>query len=281
MASQSEHSDAYQSYVSQLEKRVVEQEQLISLLNEKLAALSPTTDARPGPSTAGREIHVRQKRDDRSSISFVGSRKSDAVQSVVTTKYTQYFVSRVDPDVSAMVLAQDLLSSTDGLASVKCSKMKTKHSSYSSFHVVVPSEFSHLVESDSAWPEGSLVKIFGGRLLKNYVLESFDSDKPLNAPSGSGKAKVKVVPKKQAAAKQSNASVGAAKELQQSGSNVSSPLNNSSGGRPRNSKASSQCAAGSSSAEVGGKPATRRAVAESSNQASPKNLRAPKTTKTT
>lgn len=196
LASQTEHSDAYASYVSQLEKRVVEQEQLIQLLNEKLASRT-ATDVVPGPSysdVTGTK-HDRQKQDDRSSITFVGSRKSTLVTSVVPSNYIQYFVSLVNPEVSAKVLAEDLQSGADGLTSVKCNKMKTKHPSYASFHVTIPCEQSHLVESDGAWPEGSFVKNFSGRLLPGYIMETFDSNNPQSTSNSGGKVQTKRVSK--------------------------------------------------------------------------------------
>lgn len=189
------------TYVIQLEKRLHEQEQLIALLNEKLAAVTASSDgsgAGSGPgisasawSSGSGARHRSQRNSTDRGVSFVGSRKTDNVQAVAPSKYTQYFVSRVSPDVSAEVLAKDLLSSVGDVTSVRCSKMKTRHTSYASFHVVIPADQCHLVDSGGAWPEGSFVKIFSGRLLPNFVLESFDSDAPLTAPPGKGKGKPK------------------------------------------------------------------------------------------
>ncbi|KAI5727805.1 hypothetical protein M8J77_007187 [Diaphorina citri] len=193
MTSVAEQSDSYRSYVLQLEKRVLEQEQLISLLNEKLAALTRSKEASSGASSSLADVvggkHVKRKQGERSSVSFMGSRESAAVPSVVPTKYTQYFASRIDPNVSAEAFARDLMSGAEGLTSVKCSKMKTKHSSYASFHIVIPADQCPLVETDAAWPQGSFIKIFEGRLLPNFIMESYDSNasqKPTGA-SGGGK----------------------------------------------------------------------------------------------
>lgn len=190
-------------YVSQLEKRILEQEQLIALLNEKLAAFTSSSSGSKVGAEAGMSgsdgRHGSRKPNDYG-VSFVGSRKSDNVQAVVNTKYSAYFVSRVGPDVSAEVLARDLLSSVSEMTSVKCTKMKTRHTSYASFHIVVPADQCHLVESDGAWPEGSFVKMFSGRLLPAYVLETYDSNAPVKVP-----VKSKPAPKKlgQSSAKQS------------------------------------------------------------------------------
>ncbi|CAA2962605.1 Hypothetical predicted protein, partial [Olea europaea subsp. europaea] len=74
------------------------------------------------------------------------------------TKYTAYFISRVHPDVSAEALSRDLLSGVGEMTSVRCTKMKTRHGSHASFHIVMPADQCHLMESADAWPEGSLVK---------------------------------------------------------------------------------------------------------------------------
>lgn len=185
-------SEEFMKYVRQLEKRVQEQEQLITLLNEKLAALSSGPNARD----AEKEGAKPMKPESRDSSSFVGSRKSTQVPSVVPTRYNQYFVSRVNPEVTAETLAQDLLSTVTGLTSVKCSKMKTRYSSYASFNVVIPVDLGHLVESGSAWPEGALVKTFTGRLLPAYVLEFYNSEAPSQSLSdaAAGKASKKSKP---------------------------------------------------------------------------------------
>lgn len=159
------------TYVHQLEKRLKEQEQLIALLNEKVARLLADADSK-GDTVQGNLSRKPETRE----LSFVGSRES-TVTSTPCAQYSQYFVSRVDPSVTAEVMAEDLLNNVHSLQSVKCSKMKTKYESNASFHVTVPSEQSKLVESTEAWPAGSFVKMFSGRLLPNYVLEVFDSNR--------------------------------------------------------------------------------------------------------
>ncbi|KAI5754557.1 hypothetical protein M8J77_009532 [Diaphorina citri] len=64
---------------------------------------------------------------------------------------------------------------------VVCSKMKTRHTSYSSFHLSIPEDQKDLINCNDAWPEGVLVKPFTGKLLKNYILMillSYDSLDP-------------------------------------------------------------------------------------------------------
>lgn len=179
---QSTSSVHMDKYVLQLEKRILEQEQLIALLNEKLAAVTSSSKAGAEAGTSGTGGRFVSRKPDDRGVSFVGSRKSDNVHVVANTKYTSYFVSRVHPDVTAEVLAKDLLANVEEMSSVRCTKMKTRHTSYASFQVVIPADQGHLVESDGAWPEGSFVKLFSGRLLPAYVKECFDSNSPPKVP---------------------------------------------------------------------------------------------------
>ncbi|KAI5718120.1 hypothetical protein M8J77_016511 [Diaphorina citri] len=165
MTSVAEQSDSYRSYVLQLEKRVLEQDQLISLLNEKLAALTRSKEA--------------------------SSRASSSLADVVGGKHVKRKqVASIPMCLLRPAFARDLMSGAEGLTSVKCSKMKTKHSSYASFHIVIPADQWPLVETDAARPQGSFIKIFEGRLLPNFIMESsYDSNasqKPTGA-SGGGK----------------------------------------------------------------------------------------------
>lgn len=172
-----------EKYVAQLEKRVLEQEQLITLLNEKISSMSSSEGSGSGGASfasvaaTSRSSNSRAVRrsEERTSISFIGSRKSENVQSVPALKYAQYFVSRVDPATTAEVLTRDLLSNVEGLSTVKCSKIKSRHSG---FHLTIPAEQSHLVETADVWPEGSFMKVFSGRLLASYVTECFDTNPP-------------------------------------------------------------------------------------------------------
>ncbi|KAI5712264.1 hypothetical protein M8J75_007016 [Diaphorina citri] len=84
-------------YIDQLEKRVLEQEQLIALLNEKILSLKSTPQVNQPNAADVRSptsCNVPPRDQNMDQMSFVGTRKSD-VPSVTTTKYNQYFVSRV------------------------------------------------------------------------------------------------------------------------------------------------------------------------------------------
>lgn len=170
-------------YVAQLEKRLLEQEQLIFLLNEKIARLETAAESTrsfsnvlqvaPSQSVGGGELRKSAKQDVYPS--FVGSRKSE-ISSVPSARYSQFFVTRLNPSLSSIELAEDLLKVVSELSSVRCCKLRTRHSTYSSFHVVVPEIQKHLVSCGEAWPEGTFVKVFSGRLLQSYVIESYDSE---------------------------------------------------------------------------------------------------------
>ncbi|KAI5735050.1 hypothetical protein M8J77_013462 [Diaphorina citri] len=187
-------------YVYQLEKRVVEQAQLINLLNDKIAQLEASGGVKsfsqvvsknnssdvPCASTNATKPPVLPmsaigRPKPAPALSFIGSRKTD-IATVPSKRYCQFFVTRINPDISSKKLGENLLSSVPDLSSVKCSRIKTKHSSYASFHVVVPEIEKSLVCSGDVWPEGTLVKQFVGKLLKNYVLETFSSDSPDDVP---------------------------------------------------------------------------------------------------
>lgn len=174
-------------YVAQLENRVQEQAQLIKLLNEKILNLESRAGESPKFSDVVKENHLNDGRasgrgasDDRrskSSFLVIGSKKSD-ISSVPIRRYFQLFVTRIDPNTSPKKLAESLMSSIPELPSVVCSKLKTKHESYASFHVVVPEAEKELVCGDGVWPEGALVKQFFGKLLTTHVLDAFDSAHP-------------------------------------------------------------------------------------------------------
>lgn len=173
-------------YVAQLEKRLLEQEQLITLLNEKIVRLEsnpclPSSSSgtpsfssvvQSGVSGVGRG-QTRFSSNDAGSA-FVGSKKSD-IASVPTKRISQFFVSRLSPTLSAAELTKDLQKDVSELSSIKCCKLKTRHPGYSSFHVAVPEEQGRLLSSGDVWPEGSLIKWFTGKLLQSYILESYDS----------------------------------------------------------------------------------------------------------
>ncbi|KAI5714744.1 hypothetical protein M8J77_013518 [Diaphorina citri] len=274
-------------YVTQLEKRVLEQEQLIALLNDKISGLesrsgkksyyqalvnqdNPTTSSgssgshatvqsadgvvASGSSSAdgnGQRIKSRST----PSVSFIGSRKTD-IASVPTVRYFQLFVTRVNPATSCQLLTENLMNNIPELSSVKCSKLKTRHASYASFHVVVPEAEKSLVFCGDAWPEGTLVKQFAGKLLRGFVQESFSSGAAGgdSASVGSGSAgngadvtrpkttgappKRKVQPKSTTTVRQGGVATGSrsSSPLVTGGTSNTSPAPSTSASSPKNSR---------------------------------------------
>ncbi|KAI5715797.1 hypothetical protein M8J77_022552 [Diaphorina citri] len=86
--------------------------------------------------------------------------------------------TRINPEISAKELGEGLWSGAPELSSVKCSKLKTKYDSYTSFHSIVREAEKVLISSEEVWPEGALVKLFSGKLLKSPVTDYFNSDSP-------------------------------------------------------------------------------------------------------
>lgn len=198
-----EHSVPIERYVSQLEDRLREQAQLIALLNGKILDLESSIKSHSftdivkmnhgggdeGTTSFKRsEMNSKPNKDERFLI--IGSKKSD-ISSVPFVRYLQLFVTRIDPSTSCRKLAENLMSDVPDLCSVICSKLKTKHASYASFHVVVPEHQKPLVCGNQVWPEGALIKQFSGKLLKSYVTEEFNSadpDKEASQKAGSSAA---------------------------------------------------------------------------------------------
>lgn len=169
-----------EKYVTQLESRVTEQAQLIVLLNEKLARYESAGKSQSSdlPAESSRGGGCSKPAD---SFLIIGSRKTD-ISSVPNVRYSQIFVTRIDPDTSAKKLGENLQSSIPQLSSVKCSRLKTKYESYASFHVIVPEAEKVLISTEDAWPEGALVRLFNGKLLQTHVVDCFDSGNPDGRP---------------------------------------------------------------------------------------------------
>lgn len=168
-----------EKYVKVLEERIEEQKQLIHLLNEKIASLERGKEHSSYAATVQKDRPSRSfplPDDPEKSVPhfIIGSRKTK-IEVVKVERYAPFFVSRIFPDTSAAELATDLRESVPELAYVRCSKLKTRHLSYSSYHVVVPENQRDLVLDGGAWPEGAFIKRFSGRLLESYILETFDS----------------------------------------------------------------------------------------------------------
>ena len=122
---------------------------------------------------------------------MVGARNSSCLP--VTTKKPKLkslFISRLGPDVSASDV-ETYLQGHLKLASLTCTKLKTKFNSYSSFHVSVMEDDFLLVNDSAAWPNGCLIAPFYGRLSPEqvYVLECPDKATETQAPASPSSSK--------------------------------------------------------------------------------------------
>lgn len=179
-----------EKYVFQLEQRIVEQQQLIKLLTEKITSL----EAENLVGNKNKVVHSSSSQSSFNDVlrfysgkskeketenrpSFSGSRAS-SICSVPSVKYCHFFVSRIDPIVTAEMLAQDILSTFPKLSYLRCVKLRTRFSSYASFHVTFPGDFRDSLTSTDSWPQGSLVKVFSGRLLRSHILHEFSTSVP-------------------------------------------------------------------------------------------------------
>jgi hypothetical protein len=78
------------------------------------------------------------------------------------------FVSRFSPDVTASDVEKSLKDRLQ-LAPLACTRLKTKHNSYASFHVPVEEDDFHLVYNTGVRPNGCLTAPYYGRLSPNQI----------------------------------------------------------------------------------------------------------------
>lgn len=107
---------------------------------------------------------VHRRRKPRALPPLQGSLKSDALK-VANRRSTnkELFVSRLDPSTSTQDLENFILN-TLNLKFVKCTKLKARYESYSSFHLLINSEDFNKVHHEDVWPAGILIKPFLGKL---------------------------------------------------------------------------------------------------------------------
>ena len=87
---------------------------------------------------------------------------------LVCNKKRALFVTRFDPlvtseDVEEIVKEQNI--------SVKCTKLRTKYDSYSSFHVEVTESDFQTISNPNVWPNGIMIGPFYGKLRDSSVLK--------------------------------------------------------------------------------------------------------------
>ncbi|CAN7976648.1 unnamed protein product [Ixodes persulcatus] len=93
----------------------------------------------------------------------VGTGKASKVGVVFRPRKAALFVSRLAPDTTAsdvLLLVEPLLKGNP----ICCFKMKTKHETYSSFHVEVNQDSFEVINRPEVWPDGCIFHPFFGRL---------------------------------------------------------------------------------------------------------------------
>ncbi|PSN36363.1 hypothetical protein C0J52_22872, partial [Blattella germanica] len=80
------------------------------------------------------------------------------------------FVSRFAPEVTVTQISDHL--SEMNLKPMQISKLRTKHDTYSSFHVEVEENNFEKLFNAACWPEGCFVSPFYGRLKAEQIIDN-------------------------------------------------------------------------------------------------------------
>lgn len=139
-----------------------------SCLNGPPPAWSPF---RPGG------LNKRQPRN-RFPEASVGANENSDLQTVPRQPLKKaLFVSRLHPDTSVPTVLK-LVTDVCKDGSVVCTRLKTKHPSYASFHVAVSDACFDLVNKSSVWPSGCLFRQFDGTLREDRALKPSEVNVP-------------------------------------------------------------------------------------------------------
>jgi hypothetical protein len=119
-------------------------------------------------------------------VPMIGVRISSSL-SVVQKRVRRksLFVSRFYPEVTASDVENSLKEQLP-LASLTCTRLKTKHNSYASFHVSVVEDDFHLINNTGVWPNGCLIAPYYGRLNPDqiYTAETSATSRPPTPGAG-------------------------------------------------------------------------------------------------
>jgi hypothetical protein len=100
---------------------------------------------------------------------MIGVRSSSSLSVVQkSVRMRSLIVSRFSPEVTAADVEKSLKDQLQ-LASIACTRLKTKHNSYASFHVSVPEDDFHLTNNTGVWPNGCLIAPYYGRLSADQI----------------------------------------------------------------------------------------------------------------
>jgi hypothetical protein len=119
-------------------------------------------------------------------VAMIGVRSSSSLSVVQKrVRMKSLFVSRFSPDVTSSDVEASLKDQLQ-LASLACTRLKTKYKSYASFHVSVAEDDFHLINNTGVWPNGCLIAPFYGRLSPDqiYTVEETENSRPSSPGAG-------------------------------------------------------------------------------------------------
>lgn len=121
---------------------------------------------KPNPGTP--VVHATKQRRQ----PLIGVRNSASLPVISKKERSKaLFVSRFSPEVTTSDIEASLKEQLR-LKNLVCTRLKTKFSSYSSFHVSVNEDEFPLINNTGVWPNGCLIAPFYGRLTSEQVYSS-------------------------------------------------------------------------------------------------------------
>jgi hypothetical protein len=117
---------------------------------------------------------------------LIGNKSGSSLSTVPKRVRTKaLFVSRFSPEVSSAEVEQSLNDQLE-LVSLKCTRLKTKYNSYSSFHISVSEDDFDLINDANLWPTGCLIAPYYGRLNPDqiYSAENPTASRPPSPTTG-------------------------------------------------------------------------------------------------
>jgi hypothetical protein len=99
---------------------------------------------------------------------MIGVRNSSLVTISKSVKTKSLFVSRFSPHVTSSDIEESLNEQLK-LSSLVCTRLKTKHNTYASFHILVQEDDFSLINNAGVWPQGALIAPFYERLNPDQI----------------------------------------------------------------------------------------------------------------
>lgn len=112
----------------------------------------------------GFKLVTHKKKKNKFTQALQGCMKSTALKPAKKIKKKELFISRLDPSTTTIEIESFLLNNLK-IKNAKCTKLKTKYLTYSSFHLSINADDYVKVHHEDVWPEGILIKNFVGKLI--------------------------------------------------------------------------------------------------------------------